>query len=118
MFTDRLFTGQRHMTGIGLYFYNARFYSATLGRFISADTVVSNPFNPQNLNRFSYVMNNPVRFTDPSGRVCVEYGGSNDEYAMPGDCGGGEDPNWDGGLKRNQGRRGDRTQQAASTIGV
>jgi RHS repeat-associated protein len=42
------FTGQR-LDDTGLYFYNARYYDATLGRFISADTVVSDPVNPQAL---------------------------------------------------------------------
>ncbi len=38
-----------------------------LGRFLSADPVVQAPFNPQTLNRYSYVLNNPLSFTDPSG---------------------------------------------------
>jgi len=36
---------------------------------LSADTLVSNPLNPQTLNRFSYVRNNPLRYTDPTGHV-------------------------------------------------
>jgi len=38
-----------------------------LGRFLSADTIVPNPANPQDLNRYSYVRNNPLRYTDPTG---------------------------------------------------
>ena len=38
-----------------------------LGRFIKPDPFVQNPFNVQNLNRYSYVLNNPVNFIDPSG---------------------------------------------------
>ena len=41
-----------------------------LGRFVQADTIVPEPGNPQSLNRYSYVENNPVRYTDPSGH-CV-----------------------------------------------
>jgi RHS repeat-associated protein len=67
MFTDRLYTSQRFMPAIGLYHYGARFYSPSMGRFISADTIVSDLSNPQNLNRFSYVLNNPLRYTDPTG---------------------------------------------------
>jgi len=52
---------------IGLYFYNSRFYDPSLGRFIQADTIVPNPSDPQDLNRYSYVRNNPLRYTDPSG---------------------------------------------------
>ena len=47
------------MAGLGIYDYGARFYSPKLGRFLSADTIVPNVHNPQDLNRFSYVRNNP-----------------------------------------------------------
>ncbi|MDH7487629.1 MAG: RHS repeat-associated core domain-containing protein [Anaerolineae bacterium] len=46
---------------IGLYFYNARYYDPALGWFVSADTIVPEPGNPQALNRYSYVLNNPLR---------------------------------------------------------
>ena len=58
IYTDQLFTGQREMAGLGIYDYGARFYSPKLGRFLSADTIVPNVHNPQDLNRFSYVRNN------------------------------------------------------------
>jgi len=44
-----------------------RWYDAQLGRWISADTIVPDPANPQSLNRFAYVYNNPLRYTDPTG---------------------------------------------------
>jgi hypothetical protein len=47
--------------------YNARYYSPGLGRFVSPDTVVPEPSNPQALNRYSYVTNNPLRGGDPTG---------------------------------------------------
>ncbi len=65
--TDRLFTGQREMTGLGIYHYGARFYSPKLGRFLSPDSIVPGYANPQSLNRMSYVTNNPLRYTDPTG---------------------------------------------------
>ncbi len=128
--TDITFTGQRGNLDIGLLFYNARFYSAVLGRFISADSIVpgaadgssggagtlgvdsssrltplttdfhefigqvtkenqavlqygpffqwsekvrkdnpapSGPLNPQALNRYSYCLNNPLRYVAPTG---------------------------------------------------
>jgi RHS repeat-associated protein len=64
-------SGQRRDASAGLLFYNARYYDPTIGRFISADTMVPNPINPQDLNRFTYARNNPVRYTDPSGHICV-----------------------------------------------
>jgi hypothetical protein len=47
--------------------YGARFYSPALGRFISADSIVPQPGNPQNLNRFAYTVNNPLTHVDPTG---------------------------------------------------
>ncbi len=67
MFTDKLFTSQREITGLGIYHYGARFYSPKLGRFLSADSIVPGYANPQNLNRYSYVLNNPLGYIDPSG---------------------------------------------------
>ena len=69
IYTDKLFTGQREITGLGIYHYGARFYSPKLGRFLSPDSIVPNYANPQNLNRFSYVRNNPLRYTDPTGHM-------------------------------------------------
>ncbi len=53
MNTDKLFTGQRELTGLGIYHYGARFYSPKLGRFLSADTIVQSYANPETLNRYS-----------------------------------------------------------------
>jgi RHS repeat-associated protein len=65
--TSRRFTGQIEDATIGLYFYNARFYDAVLGRFVQADSIVPSPGNPQSLNRYSYCLGNPVRYIDPTG---------------------------------------------------
>ena len=64
--TNKLFTGQRS-DNTGLYYYGARYYDPEIGRFISADTIVPNPSNPQSLNRYSYCLNNPLKYTDPTG---------------------------------------------------
>jgi RHS repeat-associated protein len=45
----------------------SRFYNADIGRFLQPDTIVPEPGNPQALNRYSYVNNNPIRYNDPSG---------------------------------------------------
>ncbi len=47
--------------------YVARQYDPALGRFLQADTIVPDPANPQSLNRYSYTLGNPLRYTDPSG---------------------------------------------------
>jgi RHS repeat-associated protein len=67
--TDFGFTGQRNDATIGLYDYHARWYDPALGRFISADTLVPEPVNPQDFNRYAYVRNNPLRYTDPTGHM-------------------------------------------------
>jgi RHS repeat-associated protein len=71
--TAKRFTGQYHESAIpggeGLSYYNARWYDSRLGRFVSADTIVPNPRNPQDLNRYSYVRNNPLKYIDPSGHA-------------------------------------------------
>ena len=63
------YTGQRIESNTDLYFYNSRWYDPIVGRFIQPDTIVPEPGNPQSLNRYSYVLNNPVKYTDPSGHV-------------------------------------------------
>jgi RHS repeat-associated protein len=64
--TDKKFTGQR-LDETGLYYYEARYYDANIGRFISADSIVPDPANPQCFNRYSYCLNNPLKYTDPTG---------------------------------------------------
>ncbi|MFC2018020.1 RHS repeat-associated core domain-containing protein [Chloroflexota bacterium] len=70
--TDKLFTGQR-LDDTGLYFYNARYYDATIGRFISADSIVPDWTNPQSYNRYSYVLNNPLKYVDPTGHASIGF---------------------------------------------
>ncbi|MGI8857242.1 MAG: RHS repeat-associated core domain-containing protein [Thermomicrobiales bacterium] len=60
------YTGQQR-DGTGLLYYGARYYDPALGRFLSPDSIGVNPVNPQSLNRYSYVGNNPLNHTDPSG---------------------------------------------------
>jgi len=65
--TTHGFTGHEHLDGVGLIHMNGRIYDPTLGRFLQADPHIQDPFNSQSLNRYSYVLNNPLTFTDPSG---------------------------------------------------
>ncbi|GEM_PF-1466922 len=68
------FTGQRRDGGSGLLYYGARWYDPVVGRFISADTIVPQPGNPQSLNRYSYVGNQPTVSIDPSGHAACAAG--------------------------------------------
>ena len=70
--TDRKFTGQTEDEAAGLYWYASRAYDPAIGRFVSPDPIVPAPANPQALNRFSYVYNNPLKYTDPTGHYNVE----------------------------------------------
>ena len=61
------FTGQEEDKETGLYYYGARYYDPVLARFISADSIVQSPGDPQSLNRYTYARNNPLYYVDPSG---------------------------------------------------
>jgi len=65
--TNRGFTGHETIDEVGLIHMNGRVYDADLGRFLSADPNMQFADNMQNYNRYSYVHNNPLSLTDPSG---------------------------------------------------
>jgi RHS repeat-associated protein len=64
---DRGYTGHEMLDSIGLVHMNGRIYDPVLGRFLSADPFITSPGLTQNYNRYSYVYNNPLVLTDPSG---------------------------------------------------
>ncbi len=78
LFTDYKFTGQREEASLGIYFFVARWFDPSLGRFAQADTLV--PGGVQGYDRYAYVNNNPVKYNDPSGHMAWEgdSGGCND----------------------------------------
>ncbi|EJL82616.1 RHS repeat-associated core domain protein containing protein, partial [Herbaspirillum sp. CF444] len=65
--TDRGFTNHEHLEELGLIHMNGRIYDPAIGRFMSADAYVQAPDNLQSYNRYAYVTNNPLVFSDPSG---------------------------------------------------
>ncbi len=65
--TTRGFTGHEHVDALGVIHMNGRIYDPKLGRFLQADPFVQAPENTQNLNRYTYALNNPLSLTDPSG---------------------------------------------------
>lgn len=71
--TDTGFTGHKHNDPIGLIYMNARFYLPVSGRFLTADSMISDPSDPQSANRYSYVLGNPIRLVDPSGHCAQGY---------------------------------------------
>ena len=65
--TLRGFTDHEHLDVLGLIHMNGRVYDPTLGRFLSADPFIQFPETTQGFNRYAYVNNNPLSFTDSSG---------------------------------------------------
>ena len=74
IFRKNQYTGQESdLAETGLYYYGARYYDPAIGRFITADSIVQDPGDPQSFNRYSYVRNNPLRYVDPTGHDCECY---------------------------------------------
>jgi RHS repeat-associated protein len=65
------YTGQEKDLETGLNYYNARYYDSHIRRFTQPDDIIQDPYNPQDLNRYAYVRNNPLRYTDPSGHAAA-----------------------------------------------
>lgn len=66
-FTLRGYTFHEHLEMVGLINMNARCYDPVLGRMLSPDNFVQDATSTQNLNRYSYCLNNPTKYTDPDG---------------------------------------------------
>jgi RHS repeat-associated protein len=65
--TPRGYTDHEHLDNLGIVHMNGRVYDPVMGRFLSPDPIVQAPYDTQGLNRYAYVRNNPLRYTDPSG---------------------------------------------------
>ena len=61
------YTGHEMLNNVNVIHMNGRIYDPTIGRFLQADPHIQAPDNLQNYNRYSYVLNNPMSYTDPSG---------------------------------------------------
>ena len=106
-FTNRGFTGHEHIDEIGLIHMNGRVFDQELGRFLSADRYVQAPVNTQSFNRYAYVMNNPLKYTDPSGWL---FDGNGNYYSKTSPDttnhnfrNGGNAPSWSDGGGRDKG---------------
>jgi RHS repeat-associated protein len=64
---DKGYTGAEQITSLELVHLNGRVYDPLIARFLSGDPHVTDPKNGQNYNRYSYVLNNPMNGTDPTG---------------------------------------------------
>lgn len=78
------YTGQEWDSETGLYYYGARYYHPVIGRFISADTKIQDFTQPQALNTYSYALNNPFRYVDPTGHYAeFQVDGNNVAITIP-----------------------------------
>ena len=69
---DRGFTGHEHLNSFGLINMNGRMYDPIMSSFLSVDNYVQFPDFSQNFNRYAYCLNNPLKYTDPSGEeLCL-----------------------------------------------
>jgi RHS repeat-associated protein len=84
------FTGKERDSESGLDNFDARYYASTMGRFMRPDDPLADqqPDDPQSWNLYSYVRNNPLSFTDPSGHECVSNGNGGWQWSGSGEtCG-------------------------------
>ena len=77
------YTGQREESSLGLYWYASRWYSPYITQFTQPDTIIPDPYNTLDWNRYSYVRYNPLKYSDPSGHFC--YNSENNKFS-DGDC--------------------------------
>jgi RHS repeat-associated protein len=69
--TDRGYTGHEHLDEVALIHMNGRIYDPVVARFMTPDPNLQDPFNMQAHNRYSYVLNNPLMFIDPTGYFSI-----------------------------------------------
>jgi RHS repeat-associated protein len=83
--TRRGFTDHEHLDGTGIIHMNGRVYGPEIARFLSADPFIDGIDNTQGWNRYSYVGNNPLSYTDPSGYGASAPGADGPPETPPGD---------------------------------
>ncbi|MFM9331657.1 RHS repeat domain-containing protein [Paenibacillus mesotrionivorans] len=80
------YAGEIYDAESGLYYLRARYYDPSVGRFINQDMYEGDITNPLSLNLYTYVHNNPLIYSDPTGNWCTSADG---KYSLPGGCNGG-----------------------------
>ncbi|HVX91557.1 MAG TPA: RHS repeat-associated core domain-containing protein, partial [Candidatus Paceibacterota bacterium] len=88
----RRFTSQEHIDALCLINLNARLYDPTIGRFLTPDSVVPDPSDAQSYNRYTYVDNRPLSFTDPTGQSGCQSNSAETGCWNPGSQADGADP--------------------------
>lgn len=81
----RGFTDHEHMDEQKLIHMNGRVYDYNIGRFLSVDPFIQSPASTQSVNPYSYIMNNPLSGTDPTGYVSCDVGCTKISFSLVGD---------------------------------
>lgn len=90
----RGFTGHEHLPEFNLINMNGRMYDPLLARMLSPDNYVQDLFSSQSFNRYTYCLNNPLKYTDPSGEEFVFQNSDGMEYGRARDLGGLTRADW------------------------
>jgi len=90
--TARGFTGHEHYPQFKIINMNGRLYDPEIGRFFSPDDYVQNPYFTQNYNRYSYALNNPLKYVDRTGHRYEGYDDYDDDRYDAYDDDDGSDP--------------------------
>ena len=95
--TEHHFTSKERDIESGNDYFEARYYASSMGRFLSPDPsglYYADPNNPQSFNLYSYALNNPLKFVDPTGLYCTyfktDFGNSNDVQSVDNNSSFGE----------------------------
>ncbi len=86
-----LFTGQE-MDSTGLYYCKARYYDPETGRFLTRDSSSGDYRRPRSLNKYVYCLNNPLRYSDPSGNKAVPVDEDVEDIIAENNAGSSEPP--------------------------
>jgi len=108
---NQKFTGKERDVETGLDFFGARYMSAPQGRFTSPDPLGGSLLDPQTLNRYAYVRNNPLTFTDPTGMYVCKDG-------KDGACTSDQDKALEKALDKLRGSKNSDIARAASAYGA
>jgi RHS repeat-associated protein len=92
LFADRGFSGHEHLMDFDLINMNGRIYDPVVSRFLSPDLLIQSANNLNSYNRYSYVLNNPLIFNDPSGYEVEKPLRSDASNYIGGGNGGGSEP--------------------------
>ena len=86
---DEKFTGKKRDNETGLDYFGARYMSGPEGRFMSPDPSMLSTVKaiPQSWNRYTYVLNNPLRYIDPNGELWISSNDASNPYSWVDECG-------------------------------